>query len=522
MIGRARLAIVASLTLSAACQTTPSQPSGESEALGQESSARTVAAGMDAGLAADYADGDRDDGTFEKPEFCQRPDSDAVRDVFCVDAPPAVGSLRALQDLLGVNPAALADEAEYDAATPLPSVASDHIVDVAVFLSHSTALSGHLVSSINPRAIFLGQDTILTFQRGVQQIEFATQSRQHGDFNFYLLTFRQTCNERPEGCRPGDLYTPAIETGFRDVRIEDDEDLKNTTLDCRQCHQRGREMPALLMRELQAPWTHFFEPDTELPPGIELPGVRGTDLVRDYLRAKGNEPYAGMSVNTIRHTVGLFLQNVVEPEQPLLFDAPQIEEERWPFVNGGYAKEPQPSPTWERGYAAFKRGEQLALPYYEPRPSDPEKQARLTEAYARYRRGELDADALPDMADIFPADPLLRAKIGLQTEPGASAPEALVQACGTCHNDVLDQTLSRARFNVDLSRMSRAELDVAIARLQLPRDAQGAMPPPEGRQLDDVGRARVIDYLRKNARTPADDALLTGAARAGMAGGRGR
>ena len=458
----------------------------------------------------------------ERPGFCRRPDSDAVRDIFCEGTPPEVGSLRALQVLLGVNPEALASEAPYDPAAPPSSAASDTLVDVAVFLSHSTALSGHLVSSINPRAIFLGQSTILTFQRGVQQIEFAAQSREQGDFNFYLLTFQQACNERAGGCTSGDLYTSRIEKDWRNVELQDDEDLKNTTSDCRQCHQRGRDTSVLLMRELQAPWTHFFEPDTPPDPGVTLPGVRGADLVRDYLRAKGNEPYAGLSVNTIRHTVGLFLQNVVDSYQPLLFDAPQIEEERWPFVDGRYASEPQPSPTWDRAYAAFKRGEQLALPYYEPRPSDPEKLARLTEAYVRYRRGELAENELPDMADIFPDDPILRAKIGLQTEPDASAPEALVQACGTCHNDVLDQSLTRARFNVDLSRMSRAELDIAIARLQRPAKAPGAMPPPEARQLDEAGRARVIEYLRKNVRTPEDDALLTGAARAGMTGGGGR
>jgi hypothetical protein len=102
------------------------------------------------------------------------------------------------------------------------------------------------------------------------------------------------------------------------------------------------------------------------------------------------------------------------------------------------------------------------------------------------------------------------------TEPGATAAQALVQACGTCHNDVLDQTVSRARFNIAVGRLDRAELATAIERLQAPDGAPGRMPPAGRRQLDVSGRSRLLDYLTQNERSAEDDAFLEHAAQVGM------
>ena len=125
---------------------------------------------------------------------------------------------------------------------------------------------------------------------------------------------------------------------------------------------------------------------------------------------------------------------------------------------------------------------------------------------------------MPDFADIFPDDPQIRAEIGLQTEPGATQAQVLIQACGSCHNDVLDQNISRARFNVALGRMSREEIDVAIARLKEPRDSILAMPPRGRRQIDAKGLEALISYLEGESRPAADDTLLDSAAKHGMAG----
>ena len=434
--------------------------------------------------------------------FCNRGE-DAVRDIFCKGRSPDIRSLRDL-------------ETHLDLALPLERSSGATFSPVAI-LGHSTALSGELVSPINPRVIIVSSNTLLAFNRGVQQVEIATRDRKTDRLSFFLVTFEQSCNHAPGGCTPGDLYTPRIESDWTNVRVEDDEDLKNTPSDCRQCHQRGRDAPLLLMRERDGPWTHFFMPDEEDSSGSPEP--TGTHLANAYFAAKGDEIYGGVPAAFLRSTVGFTLEGAVEFAQPLLFDSTAILNERWPWTQGtGYASEPIPSPTWYRNYEAFKRGEEQALPHFDPMPTDPDKQASLSAAYRSYRAGETSAEDLPDLADIFSDDSKLRAEIGLQTEPGATPAQMLVQACGSCHNDVLDQSLSRALFNIDLARMSRAELDLAIARLKAEPGA-GVMPPPGERQLDPGGRAQLIEYLERNVRSSDDDALLGRAARLGMING---
>jgi hypothetical protein len=272
------------------------------------------------------------------------------------------------------------------------------------------------------------------------------------------------------------------------------------------------------MRELDSPWTHFL-----FPPAFQevLPGDHGGELTRDYLAAKGDEPYAGASMAALDPGSVFELQLLVGEPQPLLFDAPEILIERYPHGPDGYPAQPRPSPTWEAGYEAFKRGEALSQPYLDTRATDPAKQASLSAAYQRFRAGEITAEELPDLGDIFPDDPSLRARIGLQTEPFASPQQMLIQACGSCHNDVLDQSISRARFNIDVSRLDRAELDLAIERIERDRTAPGAMPPLEARELDPGARSFLIDYLRDETSRAQPDPSLVRAAELGMMGGAG-
>jgi hypothetical protein len=455
---------------------------------------------LDATAAAD-ATGEREASVSLRPGapgLCARAGDDQVRDVFCTEDPSSITSLRQLQLRLALNAyPATVDDATAAAYQPDP----DAQIDGLVFLGHSTALSGQIVSPINPRVLLLGQNTFMAFQRGVQQVELAAFDRNTHALNLYLVRFRQACNQRAAGCLPGDLYTPNIERDWSEVTIQDAEDLKNTPADCRQCHQRVRGQALLLMRELRGPWTHFFS-------------TREDPAVRAYQAAKGNEIYAGVPSSAMAHTAGFSLQARVDVAQPLEFPSPDIEEE---LASHDPTQGPRRSATWDKAYQAFKRGEQLPMPYFEPVVTDPQKQAKLLEAYQRYRAGQLPAEQLPDLADVFPDDPQVRAEIGLVTEPGATPVDALIQACGPCHNDKLDQSISRARFNIALGRISRAERELAIARLELPAGSEGVMPPPETRQLDAAARTRLIAYLRQDARPEADDALLNQAGRQGMA-----
>jgi hypothetical protein len=480
--------------------------------IGQEASPSADAGTGDAG----WSDGGAPPQLAEQapiPEdraaLCARPRDDAVRDIFCKGSNLNVSSLRELAIRLGISVLPVdMDEATAAQITLEPTARVPH----AVLLGHSTALSGQLVSPINPRAILLNDATLIAFQRGVQKVEIVTAERGTKRPNLYLLTFKQACNVQPSGCTPGNLYTLGVERDWTSVVLQDDEDLKNTPLDCRQCHQRNRETPVLLMRELQAPWLHFFFFDNELSAAANGNLLRGRALVQDYLSAKGAESYAGLAAAELRQTAGVTLQALVR-SATLQFD-PAISAQVEANTSAGRAAR---SESWDRDYAAFKRGEQLSLPYFAERATDAKKQAALTDAYARYRRGELSAAALPDLADIYPDDPQVRAEIGLQTEPGASPAETLIQACGACHNDALDQTISRARFSIALSRMARDELDLAIARIERPAESEDVMPPHGMRQLDTQGRARLLLYLKGNQRSAQDDALLESAARLGMA-----
>lgn len=446
----------------------------------------------------------------DHPAFCGRAGDDAVRDVFCADTPAVLTSLDELLVALTLTPppARADDMTELIDRTPY---------SVAV-LGHSTALSGRLVSPINPRVIVMGTESFLAFQRGTQQVEVIARAREGIGLRFYLIDFEQACNAQADGCMPGDLYTPRIESDWRRVRVRDGEELANTPEDCRTCHQRGTDSASLLMRELEDPWTHFF-----LPPGPSgVPGVSGADLHRDYVDTKGDEPYAGFLLRQISDMAPFFLEGLSGPTQPLLFDAPTIAFERYPWGPEGYASEPQPSATWERGYEAFKRGEQLALPYVDARPTDPDKQAALSDAYRRYLAAEISAHELPDLSDIFPDDPRERARRGLQVEPDATPEDALIQACGSCHNDVLDQSISRARFNIRVSELDRRELDRAIDRLERRASDRGAMPPPGTRELDQASRKRLIEYLRGDPAQLDPEGRLDHAARIGMMQGAGQ
>jgi hypothetical protein len=467
----------------------------------------------DAGAAA-AATEDAAVAPVPRPALCDRPGDDVVRDVFCAEHRPTITNLRDLEKRLRLSmPVEVTTELQpgrkylQGFETTYASV---------VLLGHSTSLSSALVSSVNPRLILFAYSTFLAFTRGLQQVELIAYDRGADPrFNFYLLDFRQACNEQAGGCSNADLFTLRIESDWRKVSVRDDEDLKNTPSDCRQCHQRGSDRASLLMRELEGPWTHFFGPDANDPAGF--PEATGSALLRDFITARGDEEYAGVPSNYLRRTAGFALESVVNADQPLIFDASAILNERWPW-HDGYPPQPSRSQTWDEAYGAFKRGEQLPLPYFAPRASDDAKLQQLTAAYQGYRAGELAPGELPDFADVFPDDPQTRAEIGLQTEPGATPPQLLIQACGSCHNDVLDQSISRARFNIAVGRLDPSEIEQAIARLEAPRMAAGVMPPPGRRELDDAGRASLIEWLRQGVRTQDDDALLEHAAQQGMRG----
>jgi hypothetical protein len=429
-------------------------------------------------------------GKQQIDRLCGRGRTDRVIDAFCVTK----AEVRSLLDLR--------------AAVGFES--NENIVDQGYALTaHSTSLSLRVVSAINPRIIFvrpqIRRETAsvefvsLAFARGEQFAELAARDRNTDVLQFYLLTYEQDCNDKQGGCSPGDLLTEAVESDWKNVNVYAEEDLENTPSDCRTCHQPNGPgtQKILRMQELAPPWNHWFWRQA----------ASGQAVLADYAAAKGDEMFAGLTgqeiVTSQPGLLSFALTAVGSGTQPNAFVSATIEKEVNDSANGRGGDQPidnsvpGTSKTWDGIYETAKRGEAIPVPYHDVKVTDPKKLADMTQAYTDYREGRLDRQDLPDLRDVYLDDPMRRAEMGFDTEPGLDGEGVLLQACAQCHNDRLDPTLSRARFQVDLSKIGREEKDKAIARLRIPAGEPHAMPPPQFRRLSDEARSRLIELLQK-------------------------
>jgi hypothetical protein len=124
------------------------------------------------------------------------------------------------------------------------------------------------------------------------------------------------------------------------------------------------------------------------------------------------------------------------------------------------------------------------------------KVSALISQYTAVSAGTLPRNQLGDLGDIF-TDTTQRA---MTHKPalGLNGRQLLVQVCQECHNSRLDQTISRASFNIErLDTLSRGEKDEAIRRIQTPKDACDHMPPDRFRELNAAEIALVQGELQK-------------------------
>jgi hypothetical protein len=234
------------------------------------------------------------------------------------------------------------------------------------------------------------------------------------------------------------------------------------------------------MQELQNPWAHWFYPER----------AETLAIVQAFQTAHGSESYAGVPSGNILPSRPAALTQLVQNNgfatQPNVFDTNKINSE---LAAGGA------SPTWAQLYARSVSGLEIAVPYY-TNAFDPAKLQAMIAAYQAATTGSAPASQMPDVSDVL-ADTAL-ADMSIRPKPGLDGRGILVHMCQMCHNARLDQTQSRARFNVEqLDQMSRAERDVAIARLQLPDNDRHLMPPRRFRELGAAERQLVIDELMK-------------------------
>jgi hypothetical protein len=437
-------------------------------------------------------------GQKQLATVCARGSHDAVAAHFCGATPPRIESIVDLEHAAGL----------FDAGAP-PQFA---------LTGASTSLVIREVSSINPRAILFTAPSqqpttqandgsfiadpgfvAMGFVRGSQLVELAAHDAQSNELHFYLARFLQDCNASSSGCSAGDLLTPAVERDWRSVTLYEDEDLKNTVFDCRHCHQpNGPSSTKMLrMQERRAPWTHWFRNNANEPGGVTL--------VQDFQAAHGtSEDYAGIPANLLDtpRSDPLVLEALVDNNsvapQPNEFNTAKIEQQ----VHQSNPAEPQQnmpmgqSSTWQAIYDFASGGNSIPVPYHDVKVTDPSKLASLSSAYRAFVDGTLPASELPDIRDALLDGAL--ADMNLRPRAGSDGLGILQQMCQRCHNSSLDQTISRANFNVEaIASMSRGEKDQAIARLGESASSTRLMPPARFGSLSAQDLQTVVDFLKQ-------------------------
>ncbi len=424
-------------------------------------------------------------------------DADLLTKAFCQDlvpggVMPTPHGLADLQKLLGLS---FADPNGENGAGGNPAFA---------ILGHSSALTARKVTTLTPTTFVFTppptdgsapppQYALLAFDPGELFVEVAVRDLATGARNFYLVQFDKDCVSAPAGCTNADLLTPALVTGWSNVRIyETSTTLKNTIFDCHVCHQPQASGPAFLrMQEMEAPFTHWFSAQT----------AGGRALLADFHAAHGTrEDYGGIPAALIDKSdpgkLAAFVRQAGFGAQPNAFRSAAIEAEvaqSSPAQPEGNVP-PGQSPTWQALYEAAAAGQFIATPYHDVKVTDPDKLAHMTSAYQDYLAGTLKD--LPDLRDVF-LDDALR-DLGFAPKAGLDGRGLLVQMCQECHDQDLDPTVSRDRFLVDqLDRMSAAEKQLAIQRLQLPASTRLRMPPMLFKTITDEERRAMIAELSR-------------------------
>lgn len=432
-------------------------------------------------------------GDEQMKKVCSRKGQDKVRQVFCVTNPPKITSLIDLQKALGI--------AVVDATLTGRGNNGKGGNPNFVFTGHSSSLVGHFTSAINPRAIIFTPVTgnanpnfvVMGFQRGEQFAEIIAQDPVTNIPAFFLARFEQACNAKEGGCTYADLLSPAIESNFTSFTLYEDVDVRNTIVDCLQCHQSAgaTEAKTLRMQELRNPWTHFFRDNTS----------GGPSLIADYTAAHGTtETYAGIPGGLINASDPAQLEKLNRDNgfsnQVNEFQTKTIEAEVKAASPGqpGSNDVPGTSATWQTLYDQAVAGKVIPVPFHDVKVTDSAKLAKLTQAYKDFTAGT--APTLPDIRDVF-KDANLR-DMGFMVKAGLDGQGILINACRQCHDSSLNQTISRARFNVDIpvAEMNRAEKDKAIQRIKLDPNHLRTMPPKRFKSLTADEKDLLIKLLQ--------------------------
>jgi hypothetical protein len=365
---------------------------------------------------------------------------------------------------------------------------------------NSTSLVKTAVSAVNPRAIIFprvsetrekpAELTALGFVRGEPFVEVVSRDNTSGDYNFYLFTFERQC-DYDAGCDLASVLTEEIERGWTAFSIYTEDDIENTSLDCRSCHQPGGAgtQKILRMQELESPWLHWF------PQRFVQRTSSDRLLTAQFLEAhRVDGAYAGIPIASIESGIdegsGAQLEALLVAEgqdaQPNVFD-PRIEAQ---------ARDGQTSPLWEQQFAVTLTGEAIGVPYPQADVTDPALRAASVQSYVDVVSGAAPRESLLDLRELFSED--AKQKLGLVPPPGADGLTVLTQVCARCHDGRGNPELTKNAFNVKaLAEMSREEKDLAISRLQEPVGSLLRMPPWRVGNLPPAELQSAIDELSK-------------------------
>jgi hypothetical protein len=110
--------------------------------------------------------------------------------------------------------------------------------------------------------------------------------------------------------------------------------------------------------------------------------------------------------------------------------------------------------------------------------------------------GAAAPDTLLDPRDVLTEQ--TEVELGFRPREDASAPEILHHVCQRCHNDELDQTLSRAKFNAERpDELTPSQKTTAISRLMEADGSPHQMPPPRFATLSDAQKQTLIEFLQQ-------------------------
>lgn len=395
-------------------------------------------------------------GEAQWAALCGRGNADRVTNYFCQTPRPEVTSLEQLLVGLGLK----------DPAQP-----GNMLFAIS---GHSSSLVTTKTTVINPRAIIFtpqGQAdyVALGFVRGDGFAELAAFDTVNQRINFFLVKINKACDPN---CSNFERFSPEAEINWTSIVVYGDPDVKNTALDCLQCHQPGgvNGTRMLRMQELQDPWTHWFRDNR---PSLAL--------LNKFQQYHPGETYAGIPANQIANSDPADLEDFVRAGgfdlQPNEFQTDQIEQE--------LAANPDVvPPTWMEQYNRALAGTEISTPFYMISPYDEAKVDAAGLAYQEILAGTRPQTDMPEMTHLFKDDAL--GFLGFEAGQNLDAKGIVQHRCGTCHAGNFPG-ISRNNFNVaDFpDNLSPDMRDKILLRISMPETSRFRMPPLMFSKLSD-------------------------------------